>query len=719
MSDSPAVATEPVTVGPAWVTLVEGSSFCICEPNGDISPGTMQGVFLRDTRILSRWSLILDGAAVQPLGVMPTEAYCATFVGRARPRPGLRESTLLVQRERFVGEGMRENITLENLGAEAAAVQMELRVDADFATLLEVKEGWMGELTAAEAEVGDGVLGLRRRYTHTGTSRGVRVLWAEATASPNALTLNTVIPPRSQWHTVIQVTPVVDGRDLGPHFPVDRPLEEAPPALRTRAWRESSLVLRTTHPGIARTLARSRQDLGALRIFDREHPDAAIVAAGVPWFMALFGRDSLLTSWMALPIDQNLALGTLKTLARLQGSKVDAASEEQPGRILHEVRVGADTALAIGGSTVYYGSADATPLFVMVLGELRRWGVAREEVDALLGHADRAVEWLVEYGDRDGDLFVEYQRETDRGLENQGWKDSHDGVTFADGTLAQPPIALCEVQAYAYAAFLARAYFAWEVGDEETQQRWVRRATALREKFNEQFWLPDRGWYAVALDRHKRPVDALTSNIGHCLWAGIVDEDKAPVVAEHLMSREMFSGWGVRTLASSMGAYNPISYHNGSVWPHDNAIVAAGLMRYGFVREAQQVAAAVFDAAEAFGDRLPELFCGFDRSRFPLPVPFPTSCSPQAWAAAAPVHLLRTLLRLDPWVPHGKVWIAPALPEKFGVTGLDNLALGGARVSLDIDGSAITRVAGLPDGLELITEPRSPLTAMHDTQQVG
>jgi glycogen debranching enzyme len=338
---------------------------------------------------------------------------------------------------------------------------------------------------------------------------------------------------------------------------------------------------------------------------------------------------------------------------------------------------------------------------------------------ALLPHADRALQWIRTYGDRDGDLFVEYQRATDRGLVNQGWKDSWDGVTFADGTVARPPIALCEVQGYVYAAFLARMHFAWELGDEEGRRTWGERAARLKQEFNERFWLPDRGWYALALDGRKRKVDALASNMGHCLWSGIVDEDKAPLVAERLMSAEMFSGWGVRTLATSMGAYNPMSYHNGSVWPHDNALVAAGLMRYGFVTEAQRVASALLEAAASFGGRLPELFCGFDRSTYGQPVPFPTSCSPQAWAAASPVHLLRTLLRFDPWVPHGRAWLAPALPPGFPRLGVDNLPLNGARLSLDVEGDRILRLDGLPPEIQLVREPRPPLTAMLDLPSRG
>src|SRR5688500_5533030 len=323
------------------------------------------------------------------------------------------------------------------------------------------------------------------------------------------------------------------------------------------------------------------------------------------------------------------------------------------------MRFGETAALSLGGGRIYYGTADATPLFVMMLGELRRWGLAHEVVDQLLPAADRALEWIRSYGDRDGDGYVEYQRATDRGLHNQGWKDSLDGVRFASGELPRPPIALVEVQAYVYGAYLARAHFADEDGDVATAERYRGLAADLKRRFNEDFWLDDRGWFAMGLDHEKRPIDALASNMGHCLWAGIVDEDRAALVAERLLGDEMFSGWGVRTLATSMKGYNPISYHCGSVWPHDNAMLAAGLMRYGFVEEAQRVVMGMLDAAGLQGGRLPELFSGLSRAEFPTIVSYPTSCSPQAWASASPLSFIRTLLRFDPWIPHHKLWLSP------------------------------------------------------------
>jgi glycogen debranching enzyme len=422
--------------------------------------------------------------------------------------------------------------------------------------------------------------------------------------------------------------------------------------------------------------------------------------------MTLFGRDSLLTSWMALLVDPSLALGVLDTLARLQGKEVDPQTEEQPGRILHEVRFGDVPTLHLGGGRVYYGTADATPLFVMLLGELQRWGLHDDAVRRLLPHADRALDWLEHYGDADGDGYVEYERMNDQGLFNQGWKDSWDGVTFLDGTIPEPPIALAEVQAYTYAAYVARSHFAHEAGDAEGGRAWRAKAEALRERFNRDFWLPDRGWYAIALDRDKRPVDSLASNMGHCLWTGIVDTAHAADVADLLVGPELFSGWGIRTLATSMGAYNPVSYHNGSVWPHDNAIGAAGLMRYGFVDHAHRVIDALLDVAALHEGRLPELFAGIARDELPVPAAYPTSCSPQAWSSASPLLVLRTLLRFDPWARDDRLHLAPAPLPSIQRLRLSKVLVDDQRVDIEWSGEGLA-VEGLGD-ITLLREPRGP-----------
>ncbi|NIJ12060.1 glycogen debranching enzyme [Saccharomonospora amisosensis] len=681
------------------VTLVHGTSFCVCGDDGELDGSVAQGAFYQDTRILSGWSLRIDGKPVQGLTVVTPEPFHARFVGRAHSREGV-ESSLLVRRERYVGGGMREDIVLRNYRRGQVSCTVTLQVAADFADLFEVKEDRVREIGQHAVEVTGSELRLTRYVA--GGSRGVRVTAEGAEYSRDRLTFRATIPADGQWSVSVTVTPVVNETAAATLFPPEHPVENSEPAVRARRWREQGPVLRRAdNRALAMTLQRSREDLGALRIFDPAYPHDVAIAAGAPWFMALFGRDSILASLMSIAIDPALALGTVQTLAHHQGSEVDPDSEEEPGRILHEVRFGADASLALGGSHIYYGTVDATPLFVMLLGELSRWGIGRERVEALIPNADRALEWIDKYGDRDGDGFVEYERATERGLANQGWKDSWDGVNFADGELARAPIALCEVQGYAYAAFLSRACLADGLGDGETSRYWRHRAARLKERFNERFWLPELGRYATGLDGDKRPVDSVTSNIGHCLWTGILAEDRAASVADSLLAPSMFSGWGVRTLASDMGAYNPMSYHNGSVWPHDNALIAAGLLRYGFVRHAQRVATAVFDAARAFEGRLPELMCGFDREEYDHPVPYPTSCSPQAWASAAPVHLLRTLLRVEPDLPHGRLRVAPVLPESFGALVIDDVPLADARISIEARGETAT-VRGVGDDVELV-----------------
>jgi glycogen debranching enzyme len=336
----------------------------------------------------------------------------------------------------------------------------------------------------------------------------------------------------------------------------------------------------------------------------------------------------------------------------------------------------------------------------MLLGEVHRWGLYPDRVRALLPAADRAIAWMQTYGDRDGDGYIEYERSSPDGLLNQGWKDSPDSVTFVDGTIPRPPIALCEVQGYAYAAYLARADLADAYGEAEVARDCRDRAGALRSAFNRDFWLPGPGHYAVALDGDKRPVDSLASNMAHCLWTGIADPEHAAAVADHLASPAMFTGWGVRTLATTMGAFNPLSYHNGSVWPHDNAIAVAGLARYGFNAKAQRLALATLAAAGRFDGRLPELFAGLDRGEVSVPVSYPSSCSPQAWASAAPLLMLRSLLHFDPDVPHGRLHLAPALPPGTGRITVSGIRIGAVRVNIAVaDGQAM--VTGLPDGVQV------------------
>ena len=723
----------PVThldAGGGSVTLVDESTFAISAGAGDMHAGTAQGLFVRDTRLLSHFEVLIDGSRAEPLAAVTEDPFSATFVARTAPAPGRADSTLMVFRSRQVGQGMREELHLRNFADEATSCTVEVVVASDFADLFAVKEGrvgsgaWRPDVSVdVDHGGGPGPDGepapptLTFGYRRGNLERGVELRLPGATSiAPGLVTYQVLLPARGEWTACIEVGPVIDGTVFSPTYRCGQPVERATPAERLAQWRRQVPQVCTDHPVLTEVVARSAEDLGALRIFDPDFPERVVVAAGAPWFMTVFGRDSLLTAWMALLVDPDLARGVLQTLARFQGTEVDPRHEEEPGRILHEMRFGEAASLSLGGGSIYYGTADATPLFVMLLGELRRWGVARDLVDELLPNAHRAMAWIEQFGDADGDGYVEYHRATDRGLANQGWKDSWDGIRYGDGRVAQAPIALAEVQAYTYGAYLASAHFAFEVGDTATYDRYRMKAAHLKEAFNRDFWLEDRGWFAVGLDADKRPIDSLTSNIGHCLWTGIVDEDKAGRVAEALLSPAMFSGWGVRTLASDSGGYNPISYHCGSVWPHDTAIVAAGLARYGFDAAAQTLIFGLLDAAASQGGRLPELFSGLDRTEFEIPVGYPTSCSPQAWAAASPLLCLRTLLRLDPWIPYGKIWLSPNLPEGIGHLKVEGIPLAGSRVTIEVgdhlpDGVAIT---GLPPEIEVVREPRRPITATGD-----
>lgn len=680
------------------VTLVQGTTFCLSDPTGDVHPGSVHGLFVQDTRVLSGMVLRVDGEVPQPLTRQGAEPWSATFIGRHAPRPG-DDGALLVVRRRQLDGGLWERICLRNPGSAAAAVQVCLSVHADFADLFVVKEGRSGESGTAQVHVADGQLTLR----HGEGDEAVEVVASSAGADAHPdgrLTWSAVVPGRGTWEACVRFAPAFGGTPV-PMRPscVEEPREDAP-AQPSARWRRGVTRVISPDPGLVQLVDRSIADLASLRITDPRHPGEEALAAGAPWFMALFGRDSLLAAWMLLPVDPTLAAGTLRTLARYQGLQVDPVTEEQPGRILHEIRFGRGARLSLGGRNVYYGSIDATPLFVMLLGELLSWGAPLEQVEELLPHADAALAWIEQYGDRDGDGFVEYERATDRGLLNQGWKDSGDAVTFADGSIAEAPIALAEVQGYVYAAFQARARIAAAMGHGAVERHWAARAAALRTAFDEAFWLADRGYHALGLDGRKRPIDALASNMGHCLWTGIVPPERAPAVADRLMAPDMFTGFGIRTLSSTMGAYNPMSYHNGSVWPHDTAIAAAGLMRYGFDGHAQRLVRGLVQASRAFDGAMPELLCGFDSSEFPEPIPFPTACSPQAWAAAAPLLLLRTMLRLDADVPTGGVGFSPVVPEEFLPLRVRGLTLAGRDLSADVT-AVDARLGGVPDRVQV------------------
>jgi glycogen debranching enzyme len=682
------------------VTLVDGTTFCISSANGDIdSDGGPQGLFFHDTRIVSRWQLRVDGIRPQQLSVLNDDNHLARFLLRRPPAPGTADSTMLVVRRRDVGTGMRETITLRNVGRETSVVRVQLLVGTDFADLFTVKEGH------AQSHNQHAIAGMDLVFTRQDGTRGLLVY---ATGDPvtqhDGLSWQAVVDPRAEWTVEVTAQPLIDQQRV----PASTAVREQGGELVS--WRDSVTLIRAEHPDLDLMLRRTVADLDGLRITDDEGR-GRFVAAGAPWFMTLFGRDSLLTAWMCLPLDPALAVGTLQTLAELQGRRAHPPTEEEPGRILHELRLGPENVHALGGEH-YYGTVDASPLFVALLAQARRWGAGDMEVSALLPAADAALSWMEHYGDRDGDGFLEYQRATDRGLINQGWKDSWDGINDAAGHMAEAPVALAEAQGYAYAAWLARAELADAFGDPQLADTCRQRASKLRQRFAEEFWLPNEGYFAVALDGAKRPLDALTSNPAHCLWSGIVNDEHAAALIARMGEPDLDSGFGLRTLSERMGAYNPMSYHNGSVWPHDTALAVAGLIRYahlpGAVDLAHRLADGLLRASTAFGGRLPELYCGFSAAAFGVPVPYPTSCSPQAWASAAPLLLIRSLLGLEISAAQRVLTLRPRLPISWGKVTIDRLLLPdsapgsgrGTLVRITAHGGD-AHVESLPDGWRL------------------
>ncbi len=647
------------------ISILDGSTFLVSDLRGDIeaSPDQPHGFFYRDTRFLSAWRLTANGAPLNVLSTDETQYFASTHflvppTGTVNDNP-----TVSIHRNRTIGDGFHEDVTVLNHDAKPLQLELRLDADSDFADLFEVKDALAkaGErYTRVESDTL--VLGYRRgdfvRETRIRVSK-------PATVDEGGFTLAVRVEPHDEWNVCVFVQPVTDqGAIAIKHRHGD---EEARPniGMSLEEFIDSAPRLETDWDPLEHVYERSLIDLAALRFTSELFPDSSLPAAGLPWFMTVFGRDSLITSYQALPFTPELAETTLRVLAARQAAEVDDFRDAEPGKILHEIRFGELTHFDERPHSPYFGTADATPLFLVLLEEYERWTGDTELVRELEPNARAALQWIDEHGDRDGDGYVEYERRnTETGLENQCWKDSWDSIRFADGSIAKGPIATCEIQGYVYDAKVRCTRLAREVwNDPQLADRLEGEAETLKERFNRDFWVAKRECYAEALDGEKRAVDSITSNIGHLLWSGIIDDDKADAVARHLVGDALFSGWGIRTMAEGEGGYNPIRYHNGTVWPHDNSLIAHGLARYGYREEATRVSLAILEAATYFRYRLPEVFAGYRRTRTSFPVEYPTASSPQAWATGTPLLLLRVLLGLEP--DGDELLVDPRLPERI------------------------------------------------------
>ena len=636
--------------------ILEGATFCLCDELGDLH-GNVEGLFTQDTRFLSSMKLTINGQRPLLLSSDKIEYFSAAFFMRNPLTDGLGPDVLSIRRERFVGDGMQDSFVVQNESMEPIEFDLELDVGADFADIFAVKDfdfalgdplraKPLPEPRPVEYDVDrnqflisdNGELPLKTQviFSQRGRVDGSRMVF------------HLGLDPRERWGLHVEIFPLPDGELVAPRFAELRFGEEVG---RVRdslaAWQLRVPQLRASWDGLGRAFGQSVSDLASLRMRSDNGAIGRLPGAGVPWFMTVFGRDTIITCLQTLLFGPELARTALEVLADLQAKEDDPSRDAEPGKIVHEVRHGK---AARTWHERYYGTADATPLYLILLSEVWRWTDDAALVRDLKQPALAALEWIGKYGDRDGDGFVEYERRTEHGLENQSWKDSWDSQRFHDGRLASPPIAPCEVQGYVYDAKRRVAELAREVWrDRELATRLDKEADDLRQRFDEAFWVEDRGgFYALALDRDKQQVDSLCSNIGHLLWSGIVPPRRVDAVVDQLMGDELWSGWGVRTMSTADAGYNPLAYHNGTVWPHDNSIIAAGLARYARWPEAQRVIQRMLTAAQHFNYQLPEVFAGMRRSETPFPIAYPTAARPQAWAAGTPVLLLQSLLGLQP-----------------------------------------------------------------------
>ena len=684
-----------VSVGPPVLTINQGSTFMVTDLDGGIDAGGEMGVFAGDTRFVSYYALSANGTPWRRLTSTAVTYYAAriyltnaTFATEDGEVP---DGTLALAIGRTVGDGIHEDLDLTNHGLTPVRFNLEIALRADFADLFEVKgrqavrrgrimTAWdeaRSELTTAYANR-DFVRRLGFRLLNSGSP---------PTYANGRVAFEIALGPGESWHTCAYYVlaegdrvrePVygcIDEEDVHRRTELD--------ALQER-WRRQATDLASSNDDAVRFYRQSIEDMGALRLYDFDFaPDVWLPAAGVPWFVTIFGRDSLVVSLQNMLVHAGFARGTLQKLAELQATAYDDRRDAEPGKMPHERRFGELAHFGRVPHTPYYGTADATPLYLIVLHEAWKW---LGDDDLLRRYRDvalRCLEWIDRDGDLDGDGFQEYRTRSPEGYENMGWKDSGDAVVYPDGQQVGQPKALCELQGYVFDAWLRMAEAFAALGEGERAVELLGKATALRERFEERFWCEELGTYAFALDAEKRPVRTVASNAGHCLWGGIAAPERAARVVTRLGEPDMASGWGIRTLSARNPAYNPHSYQLGSVWPHDNGIIALGFQRYGFRAEAAAVARDVFDAARCFVSyRLPELYAGIERRANSFPVQYPGANVPQAWAAGSCFHLLQALLGLQADAPNGRLFVDPALPDWLPDVTLAGLAVGDAVLDL-------------------------------------
>jgi glycogen debranching enzyme len=725
-----------IKVGPPVITISQGRTFIVSDLLGGISPATAQGVYMNDTRFICYYNLSLNGHPLEVVNSSQVTFYAARF-HLTNPQIPLESGVLAAQTlhimlDRTVHDGIHEDLEVANYTGKRVRFVLELTLHADFADIFEVRSQKIvrrGEmLTSWDTHARR----LRTSYQHGDFQRALCYDIQDdvpVSYSNGRVCFSIDLEPNHRWRTCCamlleQGEGVSKPAGTGCSRLARSDAQSA--TAQTDAdfgrgltqWQSRCTGITTSNNDVYRMYQQAVDDMRALRIFDMDvSEDIWVPAAGVPWFVTLFGRDSLIVSYQNMLISSGFALGALKRLAEYQASERDDWRDAQPGKILHELRFGELAHFRRVPFTPYYGTADATVLYLIVLSETYRWTGELALLQEYREVAQRCLSWVDHYGDLDGDGFQEYKTFSQPGYENLGWKDAFDAVVYADGSMVKQPKALCELQGYVYDARLRLAEIFQALGDELQASTLIEQAQRLKQRFNELFWMEDEGCYAFGLDSEKKQITSVASNAGQCLWSGIADPEKAVRTAHRLLMEDMWSGWGIRTLSAQNPAYNPFSYHCGSVWPHDNGIIAEGFKRYGLIDETYQVVRAVFDAVEHFeAYRPPEVFAGIKREgQFDFPVLYPGGANiPQAWATGCIFHMLRTLLGLRADAAHRRLYVRPTLPTWLPDIDVHRLRVGGSQLDLrfwrDGDGVSHWKVVQMQaeqteDLIEVLDDP--------------
>jgi len=673
------------------IVINNGTTFLVSDEKGNMLDDPEFGLYYRDMRYLRKFNMTIDGKELHLLTSRNVNYFSAAYYLSNPELNGIKPNALSIVRKRTVGKGMHETVEVRNHTTDDVHLELAFDIKVDFADLFEIREYTQSEKGDIKQAIDKNSIAFS--YSKENYERKTLINFdseLKPTFDGHTAKFKIHIQARSNWKVKINVD-VGKEKHLS-RCDLDSDVMETPTLEKERVkdlkdWIAKAPILETDHDALKHSYDRSMKDLMALRIKDENFDkNLFILAAGIPWFSTLFGRDSLIVAYQTLIIDPFIAKGTLKTLANFQGKEVNKYKEEEPGKILHEIRFGELAFFKKIPHTPYFGTVDATPLFLILACEYFFHTKDKAFINEIMPNILLAIKWIDEYGDKDKDGFLEYLKATEQGLDNQGWKDSGDSVKFRDGRLALAPIAICEVQGYVYRAKKSLSQLFVKLGDPKRSEALAREADQLKEKFNQDYWMPEDKFFAEALDRDKKKVDSFTSNAGQLLWSGIVDKEKARYVAQKLMHEDMFSGWGVRTLSKTSHAYNPISYHNGSVWPFDNSLIAEGLRNYGFDMEAKKIIEALIEAGAHFNYRLPELFCGYPRVEAKFPVEYPTSSSPQAWSTGAITLFIKTLFGFKPDPENSKTFLMnPILLDGMNKLSLNRVQFNGQKFTIKVN----------------------------------